>query len=325
LDLLAQQKSSLAQLGKPEDSLTALLSATPDVFAAARVVAGAADLPIEKRLIGISLLGRDPASADADLQQLSAIFAPGASSAVQSAVVRSLARVNNPQVPAVLTTRWRDRPADVKSAVLDVLLTREVSAVALLEKVKAGEVAAADFDAARRQRLLKHGSQTVRERAAAALGESSGGRTMVVEAYRPAIDLQGDVFQGQKVFVQNCATCHKSGKEGLEIGPDLISVAGWPADAMLTAVFDPSRSAEPRYLAYTCTLDTGEAVYGIVLRETPAGVTMKGLDGLERNIPRQQIKSLECMNKSLMPEGMEAAIDLQQMADLMAFVRAQKP
>ncbi len=205
------------------------------------------------------------------------------------------------------------------------MLTREPWALALLEQVKSGDVATVDIDAARRQRLQRHSSARVKELAAAVLGDSTGGRAKVVEAYRPAAELAGDAAKGQKVYAQNCATCHRSGNEGVEIGPNLISVVGWPADALLTAVFDPSRSAEPRFLAYTCTLDSGEAVYGILLRETPAGVTMKGLDGVERNIPRQQIKSLECMNKSLMPDGMEAAIDVQQMADLIAFVRAQKP
>jgi putative heme-binding domain-containing protein len=132
------------------------------------------------------------------------------------------------------------------------------------------------------------------------------------------------------VFAQNCATCHVaggagSGGHGVEIGPNLASVAGWPTDALLTGILDPSRSAEPRYLAYACTLDTGDVVYGIVLRETPAGVTMKGLDGVERTIPRGQVKSLESTNKSLMPEGIEAAVDAEQMADLIRFLRSQKP
>jgi putative heme-binding domain-containing protein len=91
----------------------------------------------------------------------------------------------------------------------------------------------------------------------------------------------------------------------------------------MVAILDPSRSAEPRYLSYNCVLDTGETVYGLLVRESAAGVVMKGIDAREYVIPRKQIKSLECTNRSLMPDALEAAIDKQQMADLIKFLQTQ--
>ena len=41
----------------------------------------------------------------------------------------------------------------------------------------------------------------------------------------------------------------------------------------------------------------------------------------ERTVLRNQIKTLQSQNLSLMPEGLEGAIDHQQMADLIAFLR----
>jgi len=324
LDVLSQQKTTLAKLAQGKDALSNLLSAAPDAFAAARVAAGTSNLPTEHRLVGIGLLGRDPAHAVEDLRQLSAIYAPAAPSAVQTAIVRAIASANGPEVPGILLSRWADRPVEVRSAAIDALLTREPWTQALLERVQAGEVPAADIDATRRQRLSRSKSAKVKELASAVFGDLSASRAKIVEAYRPATTLPGDLSRGQKVYQANCATCHKVGNQGVEIGPNLASIAGWPADALLTGILDPSRSAEPRFLAYTAMLDNGEAIYGILLRETPAAITMKGLDGVERELPRKQIKSLECANRSLMPDGVEAAIDQQQMADLIKFLQSQK-
>src|SRR5262249_31441401 len=148
------------------------------------------------------------------------------------------------------------------------------------------------------------------------IGEASVlGRNKVIADYASVATLSGDAARGMKVFQQNCTACHRLSDTGTEIGPNLQSVAGWQFDAFLTAILDPSRSAEPRYLAYNCTLTSGEVVYGLLTNESTAGVVIKCIDGQERTIARPQIQSLECTNRSLMPDGLEAAIDKQAMAD----------
>jgi putative heme-binding domain-containing protein len=164
----------------------------------------------------------------------------------------------------------------------------------------------------------------VRELADKCVGASSVlSRDKVLEDYRIVRELPGDAARGQKVFANNCVTCHHLANMGHEIGPNLQSVAAWPVDALMVAILDPSRSAEPRYLSYNCVLDTGETVYGLLVRESAAGVVMKGIDAIEREVPRRQIKSLECTNRSLMPDGLEANIDKQSLADLIRFLQTQ--
>jgi putative heme-binding domain-containing protein len=327
LDLLSQQKTSLAKLsaGAKNDALGISLELVEGMFAQARKDAAAKDAPFASRIAPVSLLGRDPANEPADAKLLASLLDPAAPPAFQSAVVRSLARLNQPEIPATFTASWAKRPAEVKNAIVDAMLLREPWAFALTARIAAGDVAPTDVDAARRQRLLRHASPRVKEMAIKALGDfAEGGRAKIVETYRPAMTMAGDATRGVKVFANNCAACHKLAGVGNDIGPNLQSVAGWPPDALVTAMLDPSRSAEPRYLAFNCTLDSGEVVYGIVLREAPAGVTMKTLDGQEKTIPRRQIKSLECTNRSLMPDGLEQAVDQQGMADVIAYLKAQK-
>jgi putative heme-binding domain-containing protein len=59
-----------------------------------------------------------------------------------------------------------------------------------------------------------------------------------------------------------------------------------------------------------------------VAGETGGSLTLLGLDGTEQTILRGELRSLMSSGRSLMPEGLEAAVDEQAMADLVAFLAA---
>jgi len=322
-DLLQQQRTSMAKLSAAKaDKLTESLSAVPPLLAKARALAGSATQPVAGRLAAVQALGRMPADRDSEGAVLLPLLEKQNSPALQSAAVKALGRIGADDLPHRLLEHWADFPTDVRSAAIDVLLGREAWALALIEEVRSGHVAPADVDAARQLRLVRHVSAKVKEKAKAVLGDPTEGRAKVVAAYAAVATMTGDAQRGQKVYAQNCATCHRSGEMGVEIGPNLASVAGWPAEALTTAILDPSRSAEPRYLAYTAIVEGGDPIYGLVISETPAAVIMQGLDGIERTIARSRIKSLDCNNRSLMPDGLESAISIDQMADLIPYLHS---
>ena len=108
---------------------------------------------------------------------------------------------------------------------------------------------------------------------------------------------------------------------GRDLGPDLLTVVGHPPEKLLGSILDPSADIQPGFNAYTCTLNTGEQIYGLLASESATGVVMKLVDGTIRNVLRTQIATLQSPDVSLMPEGLEGAIDRQGMADLIAFLR----
>lgn len=325
IDGLPARRTSLTKLAATrKDALSDRLATAPAMFNIARTVVTATDRTSEQRIAAISLLGREEPRKQDDIATLGTLLAPATPPPIQIAAIKALARLDSPEVPAILLHRWKSYPREVRSAVVDAMLSREPWAYELLTAIEAGKVPPADIDPSRRQRFIRHGSERVRALAAKTVGDASGlSRTRVLQEYASVPTLSSDTTRGAKVFAQNCSTCHRLGAVGQEIGPNLQSVAGWTADALLVAILDPSRSAEPRYLGYNCTLTTGEVVYGLVTQEAAAGVTMKGIDALERTIPRAQIKLLECTNRSLMPDGLEAAVDKQAMADLIKFLQTQ--
>ena len=59
---------------------------------------------------------------------------------------------------------------------------------------------------------------------------------------------------------------------------------------------------------------------GIVTAESAASLTLKRAEGLTETMLRRDIVQLTGSGLSLMPEGLETAITVEQMADLIAFL-----
>jgi putative heme-binding domain-containing protein len=122
--------------------------------------------------------------------------------------------------------------------------------------------------------------------------------------------------------VQNCAVCHIVRDVGQEVGPPLLGMAGSSAEALLVHILDPNRQVEPKYVGYNATLAGGEVVFGVITSETGNSITLKGLDGKARPIPRSDLKALSSTNRSLMPDGFESGLSKQDLADVIRFLQA---
>jgi putative heme-binding domain-containing protein len=116
-------------------------------------------------------------------------------------------------------------------------------------------------------------------------------------------------------------TCHRLGKEGHDLAPNLATVKHRSPEEILLHVLDPNREVPPQYLNYTVTLETGRVLTGIVAAETDASVTLRRGDSSQDTILRKDIEAIESTGMSIMPEGFERQIGQQEMADLIALLR----
>ena len=159
--------------------------------------------------------------------------------------------------------------------------------------------------------------------AAPVLGRASPDRQKVVARYRAALPaLTGDAARGAGVYERNCMACHRLGGRGIELGPDLATVAAKPDDQLLEAIFDPNRAVELRNAAVEIRRKDGGIVLGLVALETPVAVTLRLVGGIEMAVPRAEIASQRQLPVSLMPDGLEAVVSEQDAADLLAHLRA---
>jgi putative heme-binding domain-containing protein len=75
-------------------------------------------------------------------------------------------------------------------------------------------------------------------------------------------------------------------------------------------------------MMYAATLLDGRSLAGMLAAEASNSITLRGLDGAEHVIWRNELRLFVSSGRSLMPERLEAALDPAAMADLSAFLAA---
>lgn len=169
-----------------------------------------------------------------------------------------------------------------------------------------------------------NGAPVVAVKAAAMnLPPGSPDRAKVIAGYAKVDGMKGDAARGQAIFKAQCALCHRLKGDGNEVGPDLGMTADKPDDWMLAAIFDPNAAIEARYQAMQLKLKAGGELMGIVAAETANNLTLRLPGGAEQAVLRSEISAEKPLGKSLMPEGLEGALDAQAVADLLAWVRGK--
>lgn len=230
-------------------------------------------------------------------------------------LLRLIARLRPAGAETFLLAGWDGRTPALRAQILETLLADEAWTLALLKRPEAKAC-----DAATRARLAQHPKKAVAQAAALAF-QGSATRAAVLEKFRPALQLAGDAARGKVVFAQACMSCHKLDGVGLELGPDLRSVAQHDAEKLFNSILDPSAIIEPGFMAYHATLHNGEQLYGVIATETSASLTFKLAGNLTKSVLRSEIANLKSTGASLMPDGLEAVLTPQSLADLIAYLR----
>ena len=73
-------------------------------------------------------------------------------------------------------------------------------------------------------------------------------------------------------------------------------------------------------MSYSVELKNGETLTGIIANETDSSLTLQSAAGQTTTALRSSIKRIEASNLSLMPEGLEAGLQPQDMADLIDYI-----
>jgi putative heme-binding domain-containing protein len=242
---------------------------------------------------------------------------------VQLAALRALGDRGEAEVGPILTASWRGLGPSSRREATEVLFARPDRLVALLDAMQSGAIPPGQLDPARRDQLLQSRDASIRERAEQLLASTGGSSTRaeVIASYQGALTLDGQSGRGQVVFRKACATCHKAEGFGAEVGPDLASVTNRTPEDLVIHILDPNREVLPQYLNYNVATVDGRVLSGQVASESPTSITLKRAEGVTDVVPRDQIDELASTGQSLMPEGLEEEVTVEQMADLISYLK----
>ncbi len=145
------------------------------------------------------------------------------------------------------------------------------------------------------------------------------------EAYRKhALSKDGDVARGMKLFNEPrllCASCHSVDGKASKAGPDLFAVGdAFGRRDIIDAILKPSATISPGYGTVVVETKDGAAHQGVLKQKTDAGVQLMGVDGKLVSIASADIKEQSGLATSLMPEGLESSLTLQEFTDLIEYL-----
>lgn len=314
-------------------NLAALLQSPPEdlketLQAAANVVQLAADTAIDPkhsdadRIAAMGLMSHLPPQALTNALQT--LLQPAESTACQQAAIEAARRSGRPELSEIVLSHWDQLKPQTRSAALDLLLLRKESVTSLLGQMAAGVISSSVVSIDQRLILLKHPDETIRTTAIQLFGGTvSANRKEVADQYAKALDMKGDVARGAAVFEKTCSKCHRIGGVGHNVGPDISDTRARARDALLYDILDPNRRVDPQFTEYIAVTTDGRLFNGLLIAESTDSVTLRQPEGREQTILRTEIEDFKTTSKSLMPEGVERDVSVEQMADVLEFLKGR--
>ena len=137
--------------------------------------------------------------------------------------------------------------------------------------------------------------------------------------------MQGNASNGKTVFSTYCTTCHRIGKTGNDIGPELTTIGKkFDKTALLDAILNPSAAILLGYEPYLVNTKDGGSFFGFLISENKQSVTIKDVSGQKHIVDVDKISARQKQDKSLMPEPAVTGISEQQLADIIAYLSSGK-
>ena len=325
---LPRQRGALAirdlstLLAKPPESLLAPTQRIRELLRTAEKVALDPTQSLVDRVGSIELLAHQ--SLQNSLVPFERLLSTQQPVAIQSAVIEVIANNGSEAAAELVLSRWTRLGPSVRPSALAFLLRRPSTTRMALSAMASGDVSPASLSIEQRLRLLRHSDTTIQQNALQLFGGAvSADRQKIVQQYHSALTIQGSVAEGRTVFRRVCAKCHRVHGVGHLAGPDISDVRNRAPAALLYDILDPNAKVEPRFALYVVTTRDGRVFEGLIRAESPQAVVLRMPEGKEQEIDRSDIEHIRATNVSLMPEGIEKEISLQQMADLLEFLKTR--
>jgi putative heme-binding domain-containing protein len=138
----------------------------------------------------------------------------------------------------------------------------------------------------------------------------------------------GDIRRGQAIFNSEktaCASCHAIGYLGGNLGPDLTRIGQIRTERdLLEAIVFPSASFVRSYEPLIVSTKEGEEYSGVLRRDSHEEVVLATGPGAEVRIARSDVAEMRPGQVSVMPGGLDEQLSSQELADLVAFLKATR-
>lgn len=316
-------KSVAALIAKPPGPLAGKTDGLKAVLDSAEAIVTDRGKPSAERLAALPLIqqqGMDESFAVAEK-----LIVQTEPPEIQTAACQALSRFDRKKVAEFFFERWDTLAPTPRREALTLIAGNPATAIQLMKKMKAGEISKSLMPPMERWSYSRSTNEELKALTLELFGQADADRARIIADYKAALSgHQGDAARGKAVFTKaTCVTCHSIGGAGIQVGPDITDVRMKPPEALLSDILDPNRAVEERWAAYTVETVDGRILAGLIAAETADAIEVKLPGGVSETVSRDQVAKTSTTGLSLMPVGLEAAISKQDMADLIAFLKAR--
>lgn len=276
----------------------------------------------------------DPAGAVGPLSAL--LVASDEPPAVRDRAAEAIGRLGREDGQATLIEAMAVAPSRLQGTIAVALAGSRGGSEALLSSVEAGKAPAALLlEPPVQIRLNNAGVEAMASRIEAL----TSGLPPADEAIRALIDRRLEQFAsadasssgggvdpepGKAVFTEHCASCHKIGGEGAEVGPQLDGVGQRGPLRLLEDILNPNLNVDQAFRATTLGLADGRVLTGLLLSEEGDSLVLADAEGKPQRIPAAEVDERVTAPLSPMPGNFDERIPEDEFRRLIAYLLSQR-
>lgn len=213
-------------------------------------------------------------------------------------------------------------PTELRVAVIRKLVTTSAWSNSLLDWIESETIPSNVLPPDQFNRLTRHPDKNIRDRASRLLMTDRADRKTLIASYAAATKGFADTLSGKTLFTQHCAACHRIDGVGTDVGPDISDSRSKTPESILVAILDPSGAVDAGFACYRWLTIDGAVNTGIMLQSDASRITMQISGGEQQSIERDELDEFSLTGASLMPEGFERVLSVDQMRDLIGYLKA---
>ncbi len=278
---------------------------------------GSQDAKFQEDALALLSLPKDPAFTS----KLISFIRTSTSESIQLASIKALPNQISTQEIAQINQVYNKMKMPSRKAWIRYQIVNEKYMIPLLKEIATKNIPKSDLEWPQLVELMNSYDANIRKLAREVLAISED-RKAVLQNYLPAADIAGNAAKGKEIFKSNCTVCHQiKGVAGVAFGPDLSTLKSRNALSIITEIINPNNSIADKYGNWDLQLSDGTRLSGIITSENDNSLSLKQMGGAVQVIEKYRIKSRVASKISAMPNGLDANIKLQDMADLVAFIK----
>ena len=136
------------------------------------------------------------------------------------------------------------------------------------------------------------------------------------------VPADGSARTGQVTFYQKCASCHRVGQAGQDVGPPLTNARQmFGRNSMIQAITHPNDGLAHDYIPSMVSTQNGDVLYGFLMAENEDNVVLKDPHGRTHVVAKDRVADRTQLEVSLMPGPKELNLTEQEVADLAEFLQ----